>query len=249
MAKIPVQPLPGPPSHHSWDTPASGVRPCQGRLAPRGATLGDSRGEVWAGGQPPCLPRLGLRIHPSPIPGEDQERAQLWPGVSRAGAALPLPPPPCPQPCLALLWQLLGKLGLGRGSARSNQTQPRADRSEIQVRDAETGPVAHIHLSWPFLSPGTQGHCFCPALASESMRFGSRSSSAFPLKLTVPKPLLGPGLKLSAALQCPGQECCLLLLLFSFSSCCWPGHGLAPEPASHPAVGVQAGPRKLREEG
>lgn len=33
-----------------------------------------------------------------------------------------------------------------------------------------------------------------------STRFGLRSSSAFPLKLMVPKPLLGPGLKLSSCL-------------------------------------------------
>lgn len=38
-----------------------------------------------------------------------------------------------------------------------------------------------------------------------STRFGSRSSSAFLLKLMVPKPLLGPGLKLSSCLAVPGS--------------------------------------------
>lgn len=150
--------------------------------------MGKQQGRAVGWGQPPHLLRVGLGIHSSPIPGEGQERAWLWPGVSSAGAALPLPPlpPSCPQPCLAVLWQLLGKHGLGRGSARSNQTQPRADCSEILVRGAETGPVAHIHHSWPFISPGPQGHCSCPALASELHEVWLKKLICFPPKTDGP---------------------------------------------------------------
>lgn len=68
-----------------------------------------------------------------------------------------------------------------------------------------------------------------------STRFSLRSSSAFPLKLMVPKPLLGPGLKLSSCLAVPGSEVLspplfLLLLLLAWAwadprACLTPCHG------------------------
>lgn len=175
------------PHQHSWETPASAAGPCRGKRAPG---WGDTAwpyyqregGEVWAGGTASMLDQgqaawtsSGSHLRePILAPSVVGDRERAWRQAvvrreaSRGSLLLLLPPLPFhphPRPCPALQEQQLLKPGLGRGSPGLNQSQPKAERSETQTRGAEIGPVAHFHLSWPFLWP--QGQYFCPALASE----------------------------------------------------------------------------------